>query len=127
MKDWRTLINHSDSYAQYPQNPQNPVCGGNSVDIEDIGDKTSCSGNQLRSGPQAANVLPTPKFTPGQQVMVTDNLNRVRGGVIQFADWIDEPLTAKGWWYLILDAHGLLSETHESRLTDAGLIKKVST
>jgi hypothetical protein len=58
--------------------------------------------------------------------LITDNLNRVRAGVVQFANWIDEPLTAKGWWYLILDVYGLLSETHESRLSDAGLVKKVS-
>jgi hypothetical protein len=57
--------------------------------------------------------------------LATDNENRVRAGVIQFADWVDMPLTAKGWWYLILDVYGHLSETHESRLTDAGLVKNV--
>jgi hypothetical protein len=68
----------------------------------------------------------TPKLTPGQHVLIIDNFNRVRTGVIQFAGWIDEPLTAKGWWYCIIDVYGLLSETHESRLTDSGLVKKVS-
>ncbi len=64
-----------------------------------------------------------PKFPTGQHVLITDNGNRVRRGVVQFVDWLDEPLTAKGWWYCILDVYGLLSETHESRLIDTGLAK----
>lgn len=123
MKDWRTLINHSDSYPQYPQNPQNPVCRGNS---EDIGDKTSPSSSELTGSPKAANVLPAPKFSPGQRVLITDNLSRVRAGVVQFADWIDEPRTGTGWWYVLVEDSGLPREVHESRLTDPGLAKKVS-
>ena len=65
-----------------------------------------------------------PRFVPGQHVLVTDNEDHIRSGLIQFVGWIDEPSTVKGHWYCILDVYGHLSETHESRLSETGLMKK---
>lgn len=139
MSDWRRLLAETENLQSDPFNPLNPLLSNEGINLKDKKDEFAGSQGQKASPqPEApkrssfSTALPKPcassakgpKFSPGQHVLITDNLNRVRAGVVQFADWIDEPLTATGWWYVILDADGLLSETHESRLSDAGLVKK---
>ncbi len=125
MSDWRRLLAETETHQTHPFNPLNPILTSQADNLKDKKDHLTANRSAL-SVPEGLkpSVVPSPpKFTHGQRVLITDNENHVRAGVIQFADWLDEPMTAQGWWYCVLDVYGLLSETHESRLTDTGLVK----
>ncbi len=133
MSDWRRLLAETETAQTHPFNPLNPTLSSQTDNLKDKKDHFAGFENQVGVAQRELPAVPPPglnhnaetpqppKFTPGQHVLITDNENHVRSGVIQFADWKDLPLCAKEWWYVVLDVYGHLSETHESRLRERGL------
>ncbi len=65
---------------------------------------------------------PTPKFTPGQYILRTDNEGHTRMGIIKYAPCLEEMASGKQeYWYTVHLENQETVYAHESRLTAGGL------